>query len=166
MAGQRLIICNTSPLINVAEIDCLYLFDGLPGMVVAPPAVLAELRLKAGLFPLAAALAESSEFLTTWIPSDSLLVRSFAATLHAGESECLALAMENPGSLLVLGDLSARAAARSNQPPFTGILGILAKAKADARIPSLALVLEALKSRARFWINPELEALLLRQAGE
>ena len=31
MAGQRLIVCNTSPLINLAETGCLDLLTGLPG---------------------------------------------------------------------------------------------------------------------------------------
>ena len=165
MAGQRLIICNTSPLINFAETGCLDLLTGLPGTVVAALAVRDELRAKAGLFPHAAELADSV-LLATLAPADTLLARSFAATLHPGEAECLALAMERPGSLLVLDDLSARAAAAANGLPFTGTLGILAQAKATGRLPALAPLLYALKTRARFWIHPRLEQSLLREAGE
>jgi hypothetical protein len=163
MAGQRLIICNTSPLINFAETGCLDLLTGLPGTVVAALAVRDVLRAKAGLFPHAAELADSV-LLATLAPADTLPARSFAATLHPGEAECLALAMERPGSLLVLDDLSARAAA--NGLPFTGTLGILAQAKATGRLPALAPLLYALKTRARFWIHPRLEQSLLREAGE
>lgn len=165
MAGQRLIVCNTSPLINFAETGCLDLLTGLPGTLVASPAVRDELRAKAGLFTHAAELADS-DLLATLAPADTLLARSFAATLHPGEAECLALAMERPGSLLVLDDLSARAAASANGLPFTGTLGILAQAKATGRIPALAPFLHALKTRARFWIHPRLEQSLLREAGE
>jgi predicted nucleic acid-binding protein len=165
MAQERLIICNTSPLINLAEIDHLELLLGLPGAVCITPAVVVELQAKSRLFP-KAALAANSERLRLLGPEDGLLVRSFAATLHSGESECLALAMENPGSLLVLDDLSARAAATANGLVFTGTLGILAAAKSRGQLAALAPVLQALKSQARFWINPRLEQVLLEQAGE
>lgn len=161
-----MIICNTSPLINLAETDCLDLLDGLPGTVVAPPAVLSELRAKAAIFPSAARLAEPDTRIITHAPTDTLLVRSFAANLHPGEAECLALAMEQPDSLLIIDDLSARAAARANHLPFTGTLGILAKAKADGKLDALAPVIHALKSQARFWIHPKLAAAMLRDAGE
>jgi len=140
-------------------------FGGLPGAVCIAPAVVVELRAKSRLF-LKAALAADSGRLRLLGPEDGLLVRSFAATLHPGESECLALAMENPGSLLVLDDLSARAAATANGLAFTGTLGILAAAKSRGQLAALAPVLQALKNQARFWINPQLEHVLLEEAGE
>ena len=165
MAGQRLIICNTSPLINLAETGLLDVLNLPGGTVVVSAAVRAELRAKAAIFPLAAKLADSDRFATR-SPADALLVRSFAATLHPGEAECLALGMEHPGSLLVLDDLAARAAAAANGLSVTGTLGLLAVAKADGRLSALAPVLQALRERARFWIHPQLEQTLLREAGE
>jgi len=44
MARQRLIVCNTSPLINLAEIGRLDLLEMLPGEACIPPAVRDELR--------------------------------------------------------------------------------------------------------------------------
>lgn len=165
MAQERLIICNTSPLINLAEISRLDLLLELPGTVCIPPAVTAELRAKSGLFPKAALAGDSGQFRKIG-PEDALLIRSFSATLHCGESECLALAMEHPGSLLILDDLSARAAATANGLAFTGTLGILTAAKARGKIKELAPVLHALKSQARFWISQQLERMLLEEAGE
>jgi hypothetical protein len=165
MAEQRLIICNTSPMINLAEIDHLKLFDSLQGLVCLPPAVRDELHAKSGLFPKAAQAADSGQF-PLIAPLDALLVRGFSASLHRGEAECLALAMEHPGSLLILDDLSARAHASANQLPFTGTLGILAAAKARGRLPALAPVIIELRTRARFWISPSLERFILEEAGE
>ena len=164
MAQERLIICNTSPLINLAEIGYLELLLELPGIICIAPAVAAELRAKSGLFSKAAQALDSGKFRLLG-PEDMLLVRSFSATLHHGESECLALAMEHPGSLLVLDDLAARAAA-ANGLAFTGTLGILAAAKVRGQLAALAPVLQALRSQARFWISPQLEQLLLSETEE
>lgn len=165
MAFERLIICNTSPLINLAETGLLDLLDGLPGSVCIPPAVREELGAKSELFPHAAQAAASGRFALR-APADGLLVRSFATTLHRGEAECLALGMEHPGALLILDDLSARAAASANGLPFTGTLGILAAAKSKGALPLLAPVLRELRIRARFWISPRLERAILQSAGE
>ena len=165
MAGQRLIICNTSPLINLAETGLLEVLNIPVGRVVIPPAVRAELLAKAGLFPHAAALAGSDRFLS-FAPAGALLVRSFAATLHPGEAECLALGLEHPDSLLVLDDMAARAAAVANGLAVTGTLGLLVLAREKEQLPALAPVLRALRERARFWISPHLERSLLREAGE
>jgi predicted nucleic acid-binding protein len=165
MADSRLIICNTSPLINLAEIDHLDLLEWLLGPVCIPPAVRDELLAKSDLFPKAALAANSGRF-RVLSPSDNLLVRSFSANLHRGEAECLALGMERPDSLLILDDLSARAYAGTHQLSFTGTLGILSAAKARGRISSLSPVLRDLRLRARFWISSDLERLILTEAGE
>jgi predicted nucleic acid-binding protein len=117
------------------------------------------------LFPKAAQAADSGQF-RMMAPADDWLVRSFASSLHRGEAECLALCMEHPGSLLILDDLSARAAASANGLPFTGTLGILAAAKARGSLAALAPVLKMLRTHARFWISPQLERSILQEAGE
>ncbi len=166
MAEERLIICNTSPIINLAETGLMDLFGVLRGIVCIPPAVRDELRAKSNLFPKAAAVAGSGEF-PIMAPSQQLLVNSFVgASLHRGEAECLALAMEHSGSLLILDDVSARTHASANHLPFTGTLGILAVAKARGYLLEIAPVLQQLRTHARFWISTSIEDLVLREADE
>ncbi len=165
MDQERLIICNTLPLINLAEIVLLEVLETLPGVVCIPPSVRDEVMAKAGLFAKAAGVVESGRFRVV-PPTDSLLVRSLSATLHRGEAECLALGMELPGSLLILDDLAARAMASANGLSFTGTWGILASAKARGQIAALAPAMHDLRTRARFWINVQLEKRLLQEAGE
>ena len=100
------------------------------------------------------------------LPQDRLLVRGFASVVHAGEAECLALAMENPGSLLILDDLQARALASANGLPFTGTLGLLVEAKARGLVDAVAPLLGKLRVSARFWISAELETRVLDDVGE
>jgi predicted nucleic acid-binding protein len=163
MAERRLIVSNTTPIINFAEIDRLDVLEGLFGKVVVPPAVVDELRAKRDFFPKAGDAAECFEIVP---PKDQLLVRGFRAAVHAGEAECLALAMENPGSLLLLDDLQARALATANGLPFTGTLGLLVEAKTRGLIDEVAPLIEKLRVSARFWISLELETRVLDDVGE
>jgi predicted nucleic acid-binding protein len=152
-------------LIYLAEIGRLDLLEVLPGKVCLTPAVCDELRAKSGLFPNAALTVETGRF-ATLSPADDLLVRNLATTVHRGEAECLALGMENPGALLILDDLSARAVASANGLPYTGTLGILSAAKARGHVTALVPLLHELRLRARFWISPRLERAILDEAGE
>lgn len=163
MARERLIVSNTTPIINFAEIGRLDLLEGLFGKVVAPPAVIAELLAKKDLFPAAAAAAVRLEVIE---PADRLLVRRFASSAHPGEAECLALGMEHEGALLLLDDLQARTLAAGNGLRFTGTLGCLAEAKARGLVGSLAPLIEELRVCARFWISRDLEVRVLNDVGE
>jgi uncharacterized protein len=108
-----MIISNTTPLINFAEIGRMDLLEALFGVLVIPPAVESELALKTATFPQAGKVPTLS-FIRCQAPADQLLTASFASQVHRGESECLTLAMEHPGSLLLLDDVAARALAAAN----------------------------------------------------
>jgi predicted nucleic acid-binding protein len=163
--ASRLIISNTTPIINFAEIDRLNLLRDLMGEVVIPPAVAEEVRAKSSPFSKAANAVNQGCFEIV-SPKDRLLVGALSAGIHPGEAECLALAMENPGSLLLFDDLDARSAAAANGCLFMGTIGILAAAKAMGKVNEIGPLLAELKSKARFWISDRLEESILRQAGE
>ncbi|MCP5544216.1 MAG: DUF3368 domain-containing protein [Akkermansiaceae bacterium] len=163
MAEGKLIISNTTPVINFAEIGRIDVLEGLFGNVVVPPGVVDELCAKRDLFP---AAGDAADRLNVRRPEDRLLVRGFRSVVHPGEAECLALAMENPGSLLILDDLQARALAAANGLRFTGTLGCLVEAKAMGLVDSVAPLIERLRVSARFWISKEVEARVLKDAGE
>lgn len=162
---SALIISNTTPLINFAQIGRMDVLDALFGTITITPAVVDELQAKAGLFP-AAAQVSTRAGIRVMTPADSLLVRGIAGRVHRGESECLALAMEHPDSLLLLDDLAARELAASNQLLFTGTLGCLVQAKSQGIISEIRPILQDLRTKARFWISEALEARVLRDAGE
>lgn len=163
MAEGSLIISNTTPIINFAEIDRLDVLQGLFGNVVIPPAVVEELRAKRDLFPKAGDATSHFEMV---LPQDRLLSKGFGSVVHAGEAECLTLAMEHPGSLLILDDLQARALAKANGLRFTGTLGCLVEAKSRGLVDAVAPLIEKLRDSARFWISTEVETRILRDAKE
>lgn len=162
---SALIISNTTPLINFAEIGRMDVLEALFGTVTITPAVQDELAAKSGLFPHAAQVPTLTG-ITLMAPADRLLVSGFAGRVHPGEAECMALAMEHPGSLLLLDDLAARELAASNRLLFTGTLGCLVQARQQGIIPAIQPLLQELRTKARFWISDALEVRVLRDAGE
>ena len=89
-----------------------------------------------------------------------------AASLHLGEAEALALAIETKATLVLLDESAARERARQLEFKFTGALGVLRWAKQNGRVSSLKDQMFRLLKEARFFINPALEKALLISVGE
>jgi len=161
---DSLIVSNTTPIINFAQIGRLDLLASLFGGVSITPAVQRELVAKRGRFELAAGAVERGEF--DILPSDPLVAKCLAALLHPGEAECLAFAMERPGTLLLFDDLAARELAAANDCRFVGTLGILIEAKRVDLVEKLAPFIGDLRTLAGFWISDRLEARVLAEVDE
>ena len=166
MGSGRVVICNTSPLINFAQIDRLDLLGDLFGEITVPPAVLDELRAKRDIFPKATAAADSP-LLRVVEPRNVQVVSTLTYELHPGESECLALAINQPGAvLLIVDDLAARAVASHHQLAFTGSLGCLSLAKQRGLISQVGPLLNQMRQAARFWLNDNFVNSMLMELNE
>ena len=165
MVSEGIVIANTTPLINFAEVDRLELLRDLFGEVVAPKAVVDELQAKRGLFPKAASACEAP-FVRVREAANRPLIATLTWELHEGEAECIALAIEAPPSLLLLDELAARSVAEHHGLRFTGTVGCLRLAKKRGLIPAIAPLLDELRQKARFWLTPGLIEQVLRDAGE
>lgn len=88
-----------------------------------------------------------------------------AADLGPGESAVLALALETPGSSVILDDALGRRAAELLGIPFTGTLGLLLSAKEKNLIPAVAPILDRL-SELRFRVATSTRSAVLQLAGE
>ena len=99
-------------------------------------------------------------------PQDLAKVSDLPFNLQPGETEALALALEMPGSLLLVDDAQGRKAAAALGIAYTGTLGVLLRAKAEGRIPALRTVLGLLAARTTFWLSPAVQAAALEQSGE
>ena len=89
---------------------------------------------------------------------------SLAADLGPGEVEVLALALEHPGSILVIDDLAARRAARVLRLRLTGTLGLLIDAKRAGLIAAVAPFLDQLQA-LRFRLASHTRASVLKLSG-
>jgi predicted nucleic acid-binding protein len=160
---DRKVICNTSPLLYLFQIGQLALLQLLYGEVCVPLAVEEELRAGAAL---GFSTPELSEL--TWLRVERLRDRSLLPAivdLGEGEAEAIALALSNPGSLLILDDSLGRKVAHQRRLTYTGTLGILVRAKQEGLLSRVTPVLEALR-RTTMYLSPELIAHVLQEAGE
>jgi predicted nucleic acid-binding protein len=89
-----------------------------------------------------------------------------APQLHAGESECLALAMDSLPALLLMDEAEGRRVARRKGIALSGVVGVLIAARHRDWIPSLKAELLALRTTARFFIAPLLFEQALAEVGE
>ncbi len=85
--------------------------------------------------------------------------------IDKGESSAIALALETPGSIIILDDYKARKIADKLGLIFTGTIGVIIKAKLNGIIPSVKPLLEKIK-QTDFRLSPEIELQALKEAGE
>jgi uncharacterized protein len=161
------VISNTSPLLNLAIIDHLFLLPQQFEQIYIPTAVLAELKINENL-PGSSALKAAIDdgWLVTQTVRNSALVSLLQRDLHQGESEAIALAVELSAGRILLDEKEARQAARALGLSITGILGILLRGWREGTIPSMKVVMEHLQQKANFRIAPVLLTQILRESGE
>jgi uncharacterized protein len=161
------VISNTSPLLNLAIVDHLFLLPQQFGKIYIPVAVLNELKIDENL-PGSSALrmAINDGWLVTQPVKNSALVNLLRRDLHQGESEAIALAIELAANKILLDEKEARQAARALDLSITGILGVLLRGWHEGAVPSIKTVTEHLQQEAKFWIAPALLTHILEESGE
>ena len=159
-----LVASNTSPISNLAIIGRLSI---LRSQIWIPGAVQSEL----GQLSHRAALKEIQQAIQDgWIKPRALredkIARLLAAALDPGEAEAIALALELSADLILLDERDGRSAAERAGLRVTGVLGVLLRAKNDGQIELLRAEVEALRTRARFFLSARLQEAVLGIAGE
>jgi len=148
------VISNTSPLLNLAIVEHLFLLPQQFGQVYIPSTVLTELKINddlPGSRALQVALNEGWLIPTT--VKSSALVNLLRRELHQGESEAIALAVELSADKILLDEKEARQIARTLGLSITGTLGILLKGRKNGTVSSMEVVIDRLKQDANFWIK-------------
>lgn len=160
-----MVISNTTPLINFAETGLPNILEDLFSKVSIPETVALELQAKSSLFPLAAQVP-NLDFIEITGPVDHGPSKELGRSLHPGEADCLALSMETAGSKLILDDVAARQVANFHGLEYTGTLGCLLEAKQRGLLREIQPVLDELRTKARFWLHPNLHREVMKLAGE
>jgi hypothetical protein len=154
---------NTSPLLYLHQTGRLDLLKRLYGTVYLAPAVLSELRAGAKL-GVSVPEPRDIDWLSLLAVRDASLM-PLITDLGPGETETIALALEHPGSLVILDDLLGRRVALGAGLRVTGTLGLLLKAKRLGMLPSMAEAIGELRA-AGMWIGDALATNILAEAGE
>ncbi len=149
------IICNSSPLIALEQIGHIHLLDSLFGEIWVPPAVVNEVAMSVSLPP---------NILRRSL-SQPLAATVLQASLGAGESEAITLALQEKARIIILDDRPARRTAESLGLQVIGTLGVLSAAKRKGLIPLIKPLIVALDSH-HFHVAPELARRVITDAGE
>ncbi len=159
------VVCNTSPIINLAAIHKLSLLRQLYGRIAIPPAVYHEVVVVGAGEPGASAV-QSADWIEALPIQQHALVEAPSMELDPGEAEAIALAVECHAELLLLDERRGRIVARRLGCQVLGLLGCLLDAKNQKIIPAINPLIDDLIHQAGFWIGHPLYQCVLNSAGE
>jgi len=157
------VISHTSPLFYLHRLGRLDLLQKLYQRIMVPNAVVDELQAGREQGEDVPDLAEYA-----WIevhPVRMPEVVRLITDLGAGEAQVLALALEEPNSLVIIDDRLARDVARARNIRFTGTAGVLLKAKQEGHISAVAPMLDRL-IQLDFRLSDTVKASILKLAQE
>lgn len=149
----KIIISDTSCFIILTNIGELNLLHKVYEHIITTPDI----------------AAEYGEDLPDWITiekvTDKLKQQLLEMQIDKGESSAIALALETPGSTVILDDYKARKVAEQLGINFTGTIGVIIRAKLKGVIPSIKPILAKIK-QTDFRLSPEIEQRALNEANE
>lgn len=162
-----LVVSNTSPIMNLAIVDQLYLLQKQFGEVVVPMAVIEELKLDtdySGTDRIRTAISEG------WLRQETVkntqVIQALKRELDNGEAEAIALALQLKTTQILIDEREGRSIAKSMGLNPVGVLGILIRAKDEGEVKSLKEVLEKLQREAGFYLTDKLLKEILSDVGE
>lgn len=147
-----LVVTDSTALISLDRIGRLDLLPTVYPEVMAPPAVVEE-------------FGRRPDWLAVRSPQDADAAWAARAHLDAGEAEAIALALERPGSAVLLDEQRGRAYAAALGVHVVGTFGTLIRAKREGLIPEVRPLLDALME-AEFYASSALYHRTLVLAGE
>jgi hypothetical protein len=159
------VISNTSPLTNLAAIGEMGLLERLFGRLYIAEAVRDELTAGGQDWPGRAEVATAS-----WVEcravQNRLLVLALRQDLDPGESETIALGLEIGASLVLMDEREGRHHAQRMGLRTMGVVGVLMLAKQHGHLSAIRPSLDALRSRAGFWLGDPVYRQALIAANE
>lgn len=160
-----IVVCNTSPIMNLAVVEKLDLIRLLCGKALIPEAVRQELLV---ISPdrFGAQGIQRLTWLETQCVTNRSLVDSLMLELDAGEAEAIALATEIKADLLLLDERQGRKVAHRLGLKCIGLLGLLVEAKRKGFISAVKPALDRMITEAGFWVGPQLYARVLQETKE
>lgn len=144
-----IVVSDASPLIALSSVDRLDLLQLLFDKVIIPVVVRDEVKGEASK-----TTGELPSFICVESVAAELPVRFLRLTLHAGESEAIALALERGIQGIILDDKHAREIAADLGLKVIGTLGVLLLAKRKGFLHEVRPVMAKIIERVNFRIAP------------
>lgn len=165
---MQLVISDSSTLIHLSAVNRFGLIRECFSSIHIPRAVYQEVVLsgkrRSGSEEVIQAIHDG--VITVHEVKNTPLIISLCHEIHRGEAEVIGLALECDNPILLLDDFDARHVAERFGLSYTGIIGILIKARIDKKILSLKFELEQLRTIGRFWISDQVMQKALTAVGE
>ncbi len=160
-----IIVSDTSPIINLAQINLLSLLPQLYGQIIIPQAVYDEIVVK-GAHESGADEIKTAEWITVKSCKDLQLLNRLLIILDEGEAEAIVLAIELGADRILMDEQLGRQKAIEYKLRPIGVLGILISAKQNGMIDFVKPHLDKLIHDAHFFIHPKLYNEVLKLVNE
>lgn len=154
------IVCNTSPLINLAGVGMLDVLPRLYNEIWIPESVLME-------FERGSLATDPNLTMSPWLLVKPV-VPSLSPTLShlgKGESDAITLAQDSCARLLIIDDLEGRRIAQQRHIKIAGTLAVLLDAKKSGFLPAIRPIIDTMIKQGRYF-NSFLYQRILSDAGE
>lgn len=161
--GRYTIVGDSGPLIALAILGQLDLLPRLYRRVVVPRSVWEEITVAGAGLPGALEVSRVTWFEIQQAEPQHLL--TLAVLVDRGEAEAIALAMDNPGSTVLLDDAQARRVAERFGVVRIGTLGILRRAKKNGLLSAIRPLINQLQASGIYMRQSLIDAVL-RDVGE
>ncbi|NJL91669.1 MAG: DUF3368 domain-containing protein [Coleofasciculaceae cyanobacterium SM2_1_6] len=159
-------VSNSSVLIALSSIGQLELIkQRFPSGIIIPQSVWKEV-VETGRGRSGAEQVAKTSWLTIYPVVNTYLISLLKLELDEGESEAIALFLEQPNQAILLDDKDARRVAKRMSLPILGTIGILIWAKQNGLISNLKVQLDALQSIGKFRLSNLIYQEALKKVGE
>jgi uncharacterized protein len=149
-----IVVCNTSPITNLAVIANLDLLRSIYDEIIIPQAVYDELT-NLPYLVLGGVEVQTPDWISVRPVLEQSKVNEFQQDVDFGEAEAIALSLELSADRLLIDDAAGRAIALREGLQITGVMGILLIAKKRELIDSVRSLLDNLINQAGFWVSDE-----------
>ena len=153
-----IVVSDTSPILNLSAVGKLDLLHDLYSEIVLPPAVQEELYRNG--------IDLDALWMRVLAAQDRNDVAALRGQLDPGEAEAIVVAAEVGAGLFLVDEKRGRRIAIDRGLAVTGLLGVLAEAKARNLIPKCQPILDEVICIAGFWIGEDLRARYLLDLNE
>jgi predicted nucleic acid-binding protein len=155
-----IVVSDASPILNLSAVGKLGLLRNLYSQIVVPPAVQRELSRNG--------IDLDASWMRVVAAQDQNEFAALRELLDPGEAEAIVVAVEAAAGLVLIDEKRGRRVAIERGLEVTGLLGVLAEAKAPgplSQVPANSS-LDDMMHVAGFWIGDDLRARYLRNLNE
>ncbi len=158
-----IVVSDTSPIVALLHIEALDLLEKIYQKVIIPTEVFWELK--------NAHLVNDNfmnvyPFIEIKNPADTGLVNQLNLQIDMGESEAIALAIEENAGFLLMDEKKGRMIAATFHLQLRGTLGILLEAKNRGYIPAIKPAILKIQKDIGFYISGIILQSILQKANE